>query len=84
MMKRLMIIVFASVALVAAAIATRQHPPTGLSAQISAMSHTTADANKLPVEDFEDMTLVYSRRTHDQTHDGAGDRRLTVGSSQQR
>jgi len=83
MMKRLMIIVFASVALVAAAIAMRQHPPTGLSAQTSAMSHTTADANKLPVEDFEDMTLVYSR-THDQTHDGAGDRRLTVGSSQQR
>jgi len=83
MMKRLMIVAFASIALIAAAIAMRRPHPTELSAKNAAMPHTTVDVNKLPVEDFEDMSLVYSR-AHDQTHDGAGDRRLTVGASQQR
>ena len=83
-MKRLMIFVFASVALIAAATVMRgRSPPTELSARTAAMLssqelHTTVDVNKLPVEDFEDMSLVYSR-AHGQPHDGAGNRRLTSG-----
>jgi hypothetical protein len=65
MMKRLMIVAFATVALFAAATAVRRSPPTELSAATAAMPslqqlHTAADVNKLPIEDVEDMSLVYS------------------------
>jgi hypothetical protein len=68
MMKRLMIVAFASAALFAAATTMRRSPPTELSAKTTAMPslqelHTTVDANKLPIEDFEDMSLVYSTVT---------------------
>jgi hypothetical protein len=66
-MKRLMIATFAVVALVAATAATAmlRSPSTNLSAGTIAMPslhelHTAAGANKLPIEDYEDMSLVYS------------------------
>ncbi len=53
---------------IAAATAMRRSPPTELSAATAAMPslqqlHTAADVNKLPVEDVEDMSLVYSTVT---------------------
>jgi hypothetical protein len=67
-MRRLMIYAFASVALFAAATAMRWSPPTELSAGTAAMPslqelHVAAGVNKLPIEDFEDMSLVYSTVT---------------------
>jgi hypothetical protein len=67
-MRRLMIFAFATVALFAAATAMRRSPPAELSAATAAMPslqqlHTAADVNKLPVEDVEDMSLVYSTVT---------------------
>jgi hypothetical protein len=66
-MKRLMISALAAVALFAATTATAMlwSPSTKLSAGTAAMPslhelHTAAGANKLPTEDFEDMSLVYS------------------------
>jgi hypothetical protein len=69
-MKRLMIFAFAAVALLAATTATAMlwSPSTKLPAGPAAMPslhelHTAAAANKLPIEDFEDMSLVYSTVT---------------------
>jgi hypothetical protein len=67
-MKRQMISALAVVALFAAATAMWRSPPTELSAATAAMPslqelHTTADVNKLPIEDVEDMSLVYSTVT---------------------
>jgi hypothetical protein len=64
-MKRLMIGAFAAVALVAAATAMLRSPSTKLSAGTAAMPslqelHTAAGVNKLPNQEFEDMSLVYS------------------------
>jgi hypothetical protein len=63
-MKRLMIGAFAAVALVVAATAMLRSHSTELSAATAGMPslrelHTAAGANKLPGEDFEDMSLVY-------------------------
>ncbi len=69
-MKRLMISALAAVALFAATTATAMlwSPSTKLSAGTAAMPslselHTAAGVNKLPTEDFEDMSLVYSTVT---------------------
>jgi hypothetical protein len=67
-MKRLMIFAFATVALLAATTATLRAPSTKLSAGTATMPslrelHTAAGVNKLPIEDFEDMSLVYSTVT---------------------
>jgi hypothetical protein len=62
-MKRQMISALAVVALFAAATAMLRSPSIKLSAGTAAMPslhelHTAAGVNKLPVEDFEDMSLV--------------------------
>ena len=67
-MKRLMIFAFAAVALFAATTAMLWSPSTKLSAGTAAMPsshelHTAAGVNTLPVEDVEDMSLVYSTVT---------------------
>ena len=67
-MKHLMIPVFALVALSAAAAAMVWHPSTKLSAGTTAMPsmqelHTAAGVNKLPIEEFEDMSLEYPTAT---------------------
>ena len=56
---------FAAVALFAAMTAMLWSPSTKLSARTAAMPslqqlHIVAAANNLPIEDFEDMSLVYS------------------------
>ena len=63
-MKWLMISAFAVVALIAAAASVPQpHSPSAAPAAVL-MSlqepNTKADINKLPIEDFEDMSLVFS------------------------
>jgi hypothetical protein len=62
-MKRLMISALAAVALLAAT-AMLYSPSTKLSAGTAMPSlhelHVTAGVNKLPIEDVEDMSLVYS------------------------
>ena len=67
-MKRLMISVFAAIALFAAATTMlRSHtPPAGRAGDIAdAMSlqqlHTAPGVGKLPIEEFEDQSLVFSR-----------------------
>jgi hypothetical protein len=69
-MKRLMISGFAAVALLAAAttmlwshsLSTHRH--VGAADMTSLQEHhTSADVNKLPIENFEDMSLVYSTVT---------------------
>jgi hypothetical protein len=67
-MKRLIIPAFAAVALIAAATAMLWSHSTKLSAGTAAMPslqqlHTAADVNKLPMEEFEDMSQVYSTAT---------------------
>jgi hypothetical protein len=66
-MKRLMISAFAAVALIAAATTVlRSHSPSAVRAagMVSLQDpHTAAAVNKLPIEDFEDMSLVYSTTT---------------------
>jgi hypothetical protein len=67
-MKRQMISALATIALVAAAAAMLRSHSTELSAGTAAMPslqelHTAAVANKLPNEDFEDMSLVFSTKT---------------------
>jgi len=69
-MKRLMISAFAAVALLAAATAMPQsHSPATNRAAVTAgmMSvrelHAAAGGNKLPIEEFEDRSLVYSTTT---------------------
>jgi hypothetical protein len=66
-MKRLMISAFAVVALLAAATTVlRSHSPaTNFSAATAGMMsvqelHAAAGLRKLPIEDFEDQSLVYS------------------------
>ena len=64
-MRRLMISAFAAVALLAAAttMVRLQTPTTDRPAVTTGMSwqelHSKADVNKLPIEDFEDQSLVY-------------------------
>ncbi|WP_029582601.1 hypothetical protein [Bradyrhizobium sp. URHD0069] len=67
-MKLLMISAFAAVALLAAATTmlqshtTEAHRAVGSAGMISSQElHTTSDVNKLPIEDFEDQSLVYSK-----------------------
>ncbi len=67
-MRRLMISAFASAALFVAATAMQWSPSTEPSVGTAAMPslrelHTTAGVNKLPIEDFEDLSLVYSTVT---------------------
>ena len=67
-MKRLMICAFAAVALLAAGTVILRSPPTELFAAAAAMPslqelHTAASVNKLLIEDFEDMSLVYPTAT---------------------
>jgi hypothetical protein len=68
-MKRLMISGFAAIALLAAATTMLwSHTPTtdGPVAAASVMSLQgpgTPDVNKLPIEDFDDQSLVFSRTT---------------------
>jgi hypothetical protein len=63
-MKRLMISAFAAVALIAAATtALRSNSPSAVRAagtMSSQEANAAAGVNKLPVEHFEDMSLVYS------------------------
>ena len=68
-MKRLLISAFAAIALLAAAATMlRSHAsPTDLAADSAGVMpiqalHSTAGANKLPIEDFEDQSLVFSRK----------------------
>ena len=67
-MKRLMIPAFAAVALFAVATTMLWSPSTKLSAGTAAMPslqefNAAAGVNKLPTEDFEDMSLVNPRVT---------------------
>jgi hypothetical protein len=65
-MKRLMISALAAVALfVAATTMLRSHTtsPDRAGAASSQGLATKTDANKLPIEDFEDQSLVYSKAT---------------------
>jgi len=64
-MKRLLIAAFAAVALLAAMTVMLRSPPPELSAATAAMPslqelHTAASVNTLLIEDFEDMSLVFS------------------------
>jgi hypothetical protein len=66
-MTRLIISTFAAVSLIAAASTVlRSHSPLAIRAA-GMMSlqerHSAAGASKLPIEDFEDMSLVYSATT---------------------
>jgi hypothetical protein len=63
-----MIPAFTAVALFAVATAMLRSPATELPAGTAAMPslqeiHTAAGVNKLPIEEFEDMSLVYSTVT---------------------
>jgi len=64
-MKRLMISAIAAIALLAAATSMlRSHAPsTGRPAGTMSLQelHTTTDVNKLPIEDVDDQSLVYSK-----------------------
>jgi hypothetical protein len=69
-MTRLIISTFAAVALIAAATtALWPHSPStarpvGSASMMSLQElHTSVSVNKLPIEDFEDMSLVYSTAT---------------------
>jgi hypothetical protein len=67
-MKRQMISALVTIALVVAATAMQRSPSTELSARTAAMPslqeiHIAAGVNKLPIEDFEDMSLVFSTVT---------------------
>jgi hypothetical protein len=65
-MKRLMIYAFAAIALLAAATTMlRSHTPAisdaAGSADLMSSQAAAPDVNKLPTEEFEDQSLVYSR-----------------------
>ena len=66
-MKRLMISAFAAVALLATATTMlRSHSSSAdrLAGMRSSQDfHTTTDVGKLPIEDFDDQSLVYSKTT---------------------
>jgi hypothetical protein len=68
-MKRFLIPAFAAIALLAAATSMlRSHAsPTDLAADSASVMpiqalHSTAGAKKLPIEDFEDQSLVFSTK----------------------
>jgi hypothetical protein len=69
MMKHRTITGFVAVALLAAATTAAtmrsRSPSAVLGAGMMSLQepHTTAGVNKLPIEDFEDMSLVYSNAT---------------------
>ena len=63
---RLMISAFAAIALLAAATTMlRSHAPSAdrpaASAGVMQGLHTTTAVNKLPIEDFDDQSLVFSK-----------------------
>ena len=64
-MKRLMTSAIAAIALLAAVTTMmRPHPPSaGRPAGMTSLQelHTTTDVNKLPIEDVDDQSLVYSK-----------------------
>ena len=64
-MKRLMFSAVAAIALFAAATnMLRSHsPPAGRPVGMMSLLelHRTTDVNKLPIEDFDDQSLVYSK-----------------------
>jgi hypothetical protein len=64
-MKRLMISAVAAIALLAAATSMlRSHSPSvGRPAGMMSLQelHTTTDVNKLPIEDVDDQSLVFSK-----------------------
>ncbi len=64
-MKRLMLSAVAAIALLAAATSMlRSHSPTaGRPVGMISLQelHTTTDVNKLPIEDVDDQSLVYSK-----------------------
>lgn len=63
-MKRLMTVAIAAIALLAAATTMlRSHSPSaGRPAGMSLQElHMTTDVNKLPIEDVDDQSLVYSK-----------------------
>jgi hypothetical protein len=66
-MKRLMISTFAAVALIAAAttVLRSRSPSTDRAAAMMSLQelYAAAGVNKLPIEEFEDMSLVYSTAT---------------------
>jgi hypothetical protein len=69
-MRRLMISALAAVALLAAAttMVPLHSPTTARPAVTTGMTslqelHTAAGVNKLPIEEFEDMSLVYPTKT---------------------
>jgi hypothetical protein len=66
-MTRLIVSTFAAVSLIAAATTVlRSHPPLAIrAAGMTSLQelHSAVDVNKLPIEDFEDMSLVYSTAT---------------------
>jgi hypothetical protein len=67
-MKRQIISALVTIALIAAGTAMQGSPSTELSARTAAMPslqefHTAAGVNNLPIEEFEDMSLVYSTIT---------------------
>jgi hypothetical protein len=69
-MKRLMISTFAAVALLAAATTmlwssspSIHTPPVGPAGMMSLQDLAAAGVNKLPIEEFEDQSLVYSTVT---------------------
>jgi hypothetical protein len=68
-MKRLMISAFAAIALLAAATTMlRSHTPSAdrpvaAAGMMTLQGLGTPDVNKLPIEDFEDQSLVFSKTT---------------------
>jgi len=66
-MTRLMVSTFAAVSLIAAATTVlRSHSPLAVrAAGMTSLQerHSAAGVNKLPIEHFEDMSLVYSTAT---------------------
>ncbi len=64
-MKRLMISAAAAIALLAAATSMlrSQSPSAGRPAGMMSLQelHTTTDVNKLPIEDVDDQSLVFSK-----------------------
>ncbi len=64
-MKRLMISAFAAAALFAATNMLRSHTPSNGPAGMTSLAgfHATNEVNKLPIEDFDDQSLVFSKTT---------------------
>ena len=61
-MKRLMISAIAAIALLAAATSMlRSHSPRPAGMMSLQELHTTTDVNKLPIEDVDDQSLVFSK-----------------------